>query len=81
MAANPMSSVAQLRKQAISVLQTIIWLEGYNASILIKAVMELKEYHPDEVKILNSIGGMGAGFFKARGIQPIYELHWLGRST
>ena len=48
---------------------------GYNASIL-KAVMELKEeYHPDgkDFEII-CIGGMGADFFKARGIQPIYEL-------
>ena len=51
---------------------------GYNASIL-KAVMELKEeYHPDgkDFEII-CIGGMGADFFKARGIQPIYELRGL----
>ena len=51
---------------------------GYNASIL-KAVMELKEeYHPngDDFEVI-CIGGMGADFFKARGIQPIYELRGL----
>lgn len=51
---------------------------GYNASIL-KAVMELKEeYHPDGQGFeIICIGGMGADFFKARGIQPIYELRGL----
>ena len=51
---------------------------GYNASIL-KAVMELKEeYHPDGTGFeIICIGGMGADFFKARGIQPIYELRGL----
>ena len=51
---------------------------GYNSSIL-KAVMEIqKEYHPsgDDFEVI-CIGGMGADFFKARGIQPIYELRGL----
>ena len=45
---------------------------GYNSSIL-KAVMELKEeYHPDGKGFeMICIGGMGADFFKARGIQPL----------
>lgn len=51
---------------------------GYNSSIL-KAVMELKEeYHPDGKDFeMICIGGMGADFFKARGIQPLYELRGL----
>ncbi len=51
---------------------------GYNSSIL-KAVMELKEeYHPDGTGFeMICIGGMGADFFKARGIQPLYELRGL----
>ena len=51
---------------------------GYNSSIL-KAVMELKEeYHPDGKGFeIICIGGMGADFFKARGIQPLYELRGL----
>ena len=51
---------------------------GYNASIL-KSVMELKEeYHPDSTGFeMICIGGMGADFFKARGIQPLYELRGL----
>ena len=51
---------------------------GYNSSIL-KAVMEIQqEYHPsgDDFEVI-CIGGMGADFFKSRGIQPIYELRGL----
>ena len=41
--------------------------------------MELKEeYHPDGTGFeMICIGGMGADFFKARGIQPLYELRGL----
>ena len=41
--------------------------------------MELKEeYHPDGKGFeMICIGGMGADFFKARGIQPLYELRGL----
>ena len=41
--------------------------------------MELKEeYHPDSTGFeMICIGGMGADFFKARGIQPLYELRGL----
>ena len=51
---------------------------GYNSSIL-KAVMELKEeYHPDGQGFeIICIVGMGSDFFKARGIQPLYELRGL----
>lgn len=51
---------------------------GYNATIL-KAMMELKaEYHPngDDFEIL-CIGGVGADFCRARGVQPVYELRGL----
>ena len=49
---------------------------GYNASIL-KSVMELKEeYHPtgEDFEVI-CIGSIGADFFRARGIQPVYELY------
>ncbi|MGT2847170.1 F0F1 ATP synthase subunit gamma [Streptococcus massiliensis] len=50
---------------------------GYNATIL-KAMMEmLAEYHDKHDFAIISIGGMGADFFKARGIQPVYELRGL----
>ena len=51
---------------------------GYNASIL-KSVMELKEeYHPtgEDFEVI-CIGSIGADFFRARGIQPVYELRGL----
>ncbi len=51
---------------------------GYNASIL-KTVMEMKaEYHPigDDFEVI-CIGSIGADFFTARGIQPVYELRGL----
>ncbi|MCF1283983.1 F0F1 ATP synthase subunit gamma [Streptococcus sinensis] len=50
---------------------------GYNATIL-KSMMELiAEYHENGDYVIISIGGMGADFFRARGIQPIYELRGL----
>ena len=76
---NPMLLSRPVKKTGYIVITSDRGLVGgYNASIL-KAVMELKEeYHPDGkgFKII-CIGGMGADFFKARGIQPIYELRGL----
>lgn len=73
---NPMLISRPVKKTGYIVITSDRGLVGgYNASIL-KAVMELKEeYHPDgkDFEII-CIGGMGADFFKARGIQPIYEL-------
>ena len=76
---NPMLISRQVKKTGYIVITSDRGLVGgYNASIL-KAVMELKEeYHPDgEGFEIICIGGMGADFFKARGIQPIYELRGL----
>ena len=76
---NPMLIIRPVKKTGYIVITSDRGLVGgYNASIL-KAVMELKEeYHPDgkDFEII-CIGGMGADFFKARGIQPIYELRGL----
>ncbi|MDO4660326.1 F0F1 ATP synthase subunit gamma [Streptococcus sp.] len=76
---NPMLFSRPVKKTGYIVITSDRGLVGgYNASIL-KAVMELKEeYHPDgkDFEII-CIGGMGADFFKARGIQPIYELRGL----
>ena len=76
---NPMLISRPVKKAGYIVITSDRGLVGgYNASIL-KAVMELKEeYHPDgkDFEII-CIGGMGADFFKARGIQPIYELRGL----
>ena len=50
---------------------------GYNA-IILKSMMELfAEYHDKDDFVIISIGGMGSDFFRARGIQPIYELRGL----
>ena len=57
---------------------TVAWLVATMPSIL-KAMMELKaEYHPngDDFEIL-CIGGVGADFCRARGVQPVYELRGL----
>ena len=76
---NPMLISRPVKKAGYIVITSDRGLVGgYNASIL-KAVMELKEeYHPDGTGFeIICIGGMGADFFKARGIQPIYELRGL----
>ena len=76
---NPMLISRPVKKTGYIVITSDRGLVGgYNASIL-KAVMELKEeYHPngDDFEVI-CIGGMGADFFKVRGIQPIYELRGL----
>ena len=76
---NPMLISRPVKKTGYIVITSDRGLVGgYNASIL-KTVMELKEeYHPDGTGFeIICIGGMGADFFKARGIQPIYELRGL----
>lgn len=73
---NPMLISRPVKKTGYIVITSDRGLVGgYNSSIL-KAVMELKEeYHPDGKGFeMICIGGMGADFFKARGIQPLYEL-------
>lgn len=73
---NPMLLSRPVKKTGYIVITSDRGLVGgYNSSIL-KAVMELKEeYHPDGKGFeMICIGGMGADFFKARGIQPLYEL-------
>ncbi|RRD34486.1 MULTISPECIES: F0F1 ATP synthase subunit gamma [Streptococcus] len=76
---NPMLISRPVKKTGYIVITSDRGLVGgYNSSIL-KAVMELKEeYHPDDKGFeIICIGGMGADFFKARGIQPLYELRGL----
>ncbi|KGI32942.1 ATP synthase gamma chain [Streptococcus pneumoniae] len=76
---NPMLISRSVKKTGYIVITSDRGLVGgYNSSIL-KAVMELKEeYHPDGKDFeMICIGGMGADFFKARGIQPLYELRGL----
>lgn len=76
---NPMLISRSVKKTGYIIITSDRGLVGgYNSSIL-KAVMELKEeYHPDGKGFeMICIGGMGADFFKARGIQPLYELRGL----
>lgn len=76
---NPMLISRSVKKTGYIVITSDRGLVGgYNSSIL-KAVMELKEeYHPDGKGFeMICIGGMEADFFKARGIQPLYELRGL----
>ncbi|CAG5271014.1 proton-translocating ATPase, F1 sector, gamma-subunit [Streptococcus pneumoniae] len=76
---NPMLISRSVKKTGYIVITSDRGLVGgYNSSIL-KAVMELKEeYHPGGKGFeMICIGGMGADFFKARGIQPLYELRGL----
>ncbi|HEU3000171.1 TPA: F0F1 ATP synthase subunit gamma [Streptococcus pneumoniae] len=76
---NPMLISRSVKKTGYIVITSDRGLVGgYNSSIL-KAVMELKEeYHPDGKGFeMICIGGMGADFFKARDIQPLYELRGL----
>lgn len=76
---NPMLISRSVKKTGYIVITSDRGLVGgYNSSIL-KAVMELKEeYHPEGKGFeMICIGGMGADFFKARGIQPLYELRGL----
>ncbi len=76
---NPMLLSRPVKKTGYIVITSDRGLVGgYNSTVL-KAVMDLiKEYHedPDSYSII-SIGGMGTDFFKARGIDPIYELRGL----
>ena len=68
-----------VKKSAYIVITSDRGLDGgYNATIL-KALMELKaEYHPtgEDFEVI-CIGSVGADFFRARGIQPVYELRGL----
>lgn len=76
---NPMLISRSVKKTGYIVITSDRGLVGgYNSSIL-KVVMELKEeYHPYGKGFeMICIGGMGADFFKARGIQPLYELRGL----
>lgn len=75
---HPMLNSRPVKKTAYIVITSDRGLVGgYNATIL-KSMMELlSEYHEEEDFVIISIGSMGADFFHARGIQPIYELRGL----
>ncbi|KXT75768.1 F0F1 ATP synthase subunit gamma [Streptococcus sp. DD12] len=76
---NPLLQARPVKKTGYIVITSDKGLVGgYNANIL-KAVMQLKkEYHPDgdDCEFI-CIGGTGADFFRARGIEPVFELRGL----
>lgn len=75
---NPMLIKRPVKKTGYIVITSDRGLVGgYNATVL-KTMMELiSEYHPEGDYSIISIGSMGSDFFKARGIQPVYELRGL----
>lgn len=76
---NPMLVSRPVKKTGYIVITSDKGLVGgYNSTIL-KAVIEMLEQdhdHTDEYEII-AIGGMGADFFKARGIDIAFELRGL----
>ncbi len=76
---NPMLIRRPVQKSGYIVITSDSGLKGsYNSSIL-KAVMGMIEQDhdsKDEYEII-AIGSMGADFFRARGIQPVFELRGL----
>lgn len=75
---NPMLISRPVKKTGYIVITSDRGLVGgYNATIL-KSMMELfKDHHEGDDFAIIAIGGIGADFFKARGIQPVYELRGL----
>ncbi len=76
---NPMLIRRPVQKSGYIVITSDSGLKGsYNSSIL-KAVMGMIEQDhdsKDEYEII-AIGSMGADFFRARGINPVFELRGL----
>ncbi|HEL2042501.1 TPA: F0F1 ATP synthase subunit gamma [Streptococcus suis] len=76
---NPMLIRRPVQKSGYIVITSDSGLKGsYNSSIL-KAVMGMIEQDhdsKDEYEII-AIGSMGSDFFRARGINPVFELHGL----
>lgn len=76
---NPMLISRPVKKTGYIVITSDRGLVGgYNSTIL-KAMMDMiGEYHGEHEEFsIISIGGVGADFFRARGIEPIYELRGL----
>ena len=76
---NPMLASRPVKKTGYVVITSDKGLVGgYNSKIL-KAMMDLiKEYHSqDNSYAIISIGGVGSDFFKARGMNVVFELRGL----
>lgn len=75
---NPMLAARPVKKTGYIVITSDKGLVGgYNSKIL-KAMMDLiEEYHKDDSYAIIAIGGIGADFFKARGMNVVFELRGL----
>ncbi|MGT2832128.1 F0F1 ATP synthase subunit gamma [Streptococcus halotolerans] len=76
---NPMLISRPIKKTGYIVITSDKGLVGgYNSTILKSMMDTISEYHPDgnDFEII-AIGGMGADFFKARGIDVAFELRGL----
>ena len=75
---NPMLAARPVKKTGYIVITSDKGLVGgYNSKIL-KAMMDLiEEYHQDGNYAIIAIGGIGADFFKARGVNVVFELRGL----
>ena len=75
---NPMLASRPVKKTGYIVITSDKGLVGgYNSKIL-KAMMDLiEEYHKDDSYAIIAIGGIGADFFKARGMNVVFELRGL----
>ena len=79
---NPMLAARPVKKTGYIVITSDKGLVGgYNSKIL-KAMMDLiEEYHQDGNYAIIAIGGIGADFFKARGMNVVFELRGLEDQT
>ena len=75
---NPMLAARPVKKTGYIVITSDKGLVGgYNSKIL-KAMMDLiEEYHQDGNYAIIAIGGIGSDFFKARGMNVVFELRGL----
>lgn len=75
---NPMLAARPVKKTGYIVITSDKGLVGgYNSKIL-KAMMDLiEEHHQDGNYAIIAIGGIGADFFKARGMNVVFELRGL----
>lgn len=76
---NPMLIRRPVQKSGYIVITSDSGLKGSYNSTILKAVMGMIEQDHDskeEYEIV-AIGGMGADFFRARGINPVFELRGL----
>ncbi|MFU2206683.1 F0F1 ATP synthase subunit gamma [Streptococcus pluranimalium] len=76
---NPMLISRPVKKTGYIVITSDKGLVGgYNSTILKSMMDTIGEYHPEgnDFEII-AIGGMGADFFKARGIDVVFELRGL----